>query len=119
VCRAHDGERNLQQYKQGQQQTAAPDNREQAKWSAPRKLRRRQQKTQRHDRILSACETTAFLHFTGDPRGDMTLPLAFSLAWLKRPLEPGVKREEDFEVAGLYSVVTFKAQPRAHSQHRK
>jgi hypothetical protein len=49
----------------------------------------------------------------------MTLPLAFSLTWLKRPLEPGVKREEDFEVAGLYSVVTFKTQPRAHSQHRK
>lgn len=35
----------------------------------------------------------------------MALPLAFSLAWLKRPL-PGVKRGATREVAGLHSVVT-------------
>jgi hypothetical protein len=53
---------------------------------------------------------------TGEPRGDMTLPLKFSLLLVNWPL-PGVNRGfDDRAVGGLYSVVTWKENNAEHAR---
>ena len=53
---------------------------------------------------------------TGEPRGDITLPLKFSLLLENWPL-PGVNRGfDERDVGGLYSVVTWKENNTEHAR---